>query len=104
MPVLGQFQAKVSYDGQSESLLVKEEGPLLCGRNWLQKLTLNWKKIEHVSQVYQAKSIEEVLELCSDVFKEELDTLRGLKARIRDNPEIPPRFCKSRWTGWRRLV
>ncbi|KAL1255447.1 hypothetical protein QQF64_013508 [Cirrhinus molitorella] len=47
MPVLGQFQAKVSYNGQSESLpliVVKGEGPSLCGRNWLQNLTLNWKK------------------------------------------------------------
>lgn len=99
MPVLGQFEAKVSYDGQTEVLsliVVKGEGPSLCGRNWLQKLSLNWRKIKHVSQVQQVTSIEEVLESCSEVFKEELGTLRGLKAKIRVNPEISPRFCKAR--------
>lgn len=98
MPVLGQFQAKVNYEKQSELLpvvVVKGEGPALCGRNWLHKLTLNWKKIKHISQVYEAKSLEEVLDSCSEVFKEELGTLRGITAKILVNPEIPPCFCKS---------
>nr|XP_055073117.1 uncharacterized protein K02A2.6-like [Misgurnus anguillicaudatus] len=99
MPVLGQFKAQVSYEGQSEQLpliVVKGEGPALCGRNWLQKLTLNWKKIKHVSQVPQPKTLQEVLDLCPDVFKDELGTLSGLKAKILVNPEVSPRFCKAR--------
>lgn len=96
MPVLGQFKAKVSYEGQSVLLpliVVKGEGPALCGRNWLQKLTLNWKKIKHVSQVHQPKTLQEVLDSCPEVFKEELGTLIGIKAKILVNSEISPRFC-----------
>lgn len=42
----------------------------------------------------QQKSIEEVLELHSEVFKDELGT-KMIKATILVNPEIRPKFCKS---------
>lgn len=99
MPVLGQFEVTVSYKQQREQLpliVVKGAGPALCGRNWLQKLILDWKEIKHVSEMHEPKSIEEVLKLHSEVFKDELGTLRGIKARILVNPEVNPKFCKSR--------
>lgn len=99
MPVLGQFEATVSYKQQTEQLpviVVKGSGPALCGRNWLKKITLDWKEIKHISEMHQPKSIEEVLELHSEVFKDELGTLRGITAKILVNPDISPKFCKSR--------
>lgn len=79
----------------------------MCGRNWLQKLTLNWKKIKHafkglpgqeelVTETTQLKSIEDVLELHSEVFKNELGTLRDVKATILVDPKVRPKFCKNR--------
>ena len=39
MPVLGQFEATVSFKQQTEQLpvvVVKGSGPALCGKNWLE--------------------------------------------------------------------
>lgn len=111
IPVLGQFEATVNYEKQSERLpliVVKGAGPALCGRNWLQKLSLNWKKIKHaveglpgqevklVGEITQLKSIADVLEVHSEVFKDELGTLRDIKATILVDPEVRPKFYKSR--------
>ncbi|XP_078253747.1 ER membrane protein complex subunit 2 isoform X1 [Rhinoraja longicauda] len=111
IPELGQFEATVKYESQSEQLpmiVVKGAGPALCGRNWLKKLTLNWKEIKHASdKSYQEDikhikemphltSIQDVLELHAEVFKDELGTLRDVKATILVEPGARPKFCKSR--------
>ncbi len=31
-------------------IVVEGNGPNLCGRNWLQKVMLNWKEVRYVSQ------------------------------------------------------
>lgn len=97
IPVLGQFTATVQYEDQVNELpliVVKGNGPNLCGRNWLQKVKLNWKIIRHVSK--QPGSIQEVLDKYSEVFKDELGTLKDIKATISVKPDVPPKFFKSR--------
>lgn len=95
--VTGQFTTKVSYEDQSEDLpviVVNWAGPALCGRNWLQKLNLNWKQIKHVStkeMLENAQSIQEVLEMHVEVFTDELGT-----ATILVKPDVPPKFYKNR--------
>jgi len=77
IPVLGQFTATAQYEDQVNELpliVVKGNGPNLCGRNWLQKVKLNWKIIRYVSQAKQPGSIQEVLDKYSEVFKDELGT------------------------------
>ncbi|KAK9515825.1 hypothetical protein VZT92_026433 [Zoarces viviparus] len=98
IPVLGQIIAKVVYEGQTVTLpllVVKGNGSTLCGRNWLRKLKLNWEQIKHL---YEAKctSLSEVLDKYSEVFREELGTLKDVKASIRVKPDAPPKFCKHR--------
>lgn len=45
IPVLGQFTVTVQYEDQVNELpLIVVEGNL-CGRNWLQKIKLDWKEI-----------------------------------------------------------
>ena len=51
MPVLGQFEAKVSYKQQRAKTSLGLE-----------------KKIKHVSEMHEPKSIEEVLKLYTEVF------------------------------------
>lgn len=44
IPVRGQFLAKVTYEDETADLpqiVVKEKGPSLCGRNWLEQIKLN---------------------------------------------------------------
>ncbi|KAG1941992.1 retrotransposable element [Pimephales promelas] len=47
IPVLGEIKVPVTYEGQQCSLpliVVKGDKPPLLGRNWLQKISLNWKE------------------------------------------------------------
>ncbi len=99
IPVLGQFTVTVQYQDQVNELpliVVEGNGPNLCGRNWLQKVKLNWKEVRYVSQTKQPGSIQEVLEKYSEVFKNELGTLKDIKATISAKPDVSPKFYKSR--------
>ena len=53
LTVLGTMNAVVQYEQQTQELpltVVAGDGPSLLGRDWLQHLTLNWKKINTVSK------------------------------------------------------
>ncbi|KAI7790217.1 hypothetical protein IRJ41_003016 [Triplophysa rosa] len=76
-------------------IVVEGNGPNLCGRNWLKKVKLNWKVIRYVSQTKQPGSIEEALKKYSEVFEEELGTLKDVKAAISVKNDVPPKFYKS---------
>ncbi|XP_027869143.1 uncharacterized protein K02A2.6-like [Xiphophorus couchianus] len=96
--VLGQLVAKVMYEDQAADLpllIVKGHGASLCGRNWLTKLRLNWQQIKYVGEPKQL-SLNELLDTYSDVFKEELGTLKDIKATIVVKPEMLPKFNKHR--------
>ncbi|XP_023193683.1 uncharacterized protein LOC111609437 [Xiphophorus maculatus] len=82
--VLGQLVAKVVYEDQATDLpllIVKGHGASLCGRNWLTKLRLNWQQIKYVGEPKHL-SLNELLDTYNDVFKEELGTLKDIKATI----------------------
>ena len=52
LQVAGQMLVNVKYGRQQNQLpvcVVKGNGPSLLGRNWLQKITLNWKSINLAS-------------------------------------------------------
>lgn len=93
--MVGQLIAKVVYEEQAVDLpllVVKGHGAL-CGRDWLAKLRLNWQQIRYVDEPKHL-SLNELLDAYSEVFKEELGTLKDIKASIVVKPEAPPRFCE----------
>ena len=93
--VVGCINVKVqSYrqEAQLPLLVVKGEGPSLLGRNWLTKLQLNWHKIS----VRTNQSLEHILKQHGSVFKDELGTLKGVKAKLYVDPQAQPRFFKVR--------
>ncbi|XP_061774106.1 uncharacterized protein K02A2.6-like [Nerophis ophidion] len=106
--VKGQFMAKVAYENQTASLpliVVGVEGPSLCGREWLDEIKLNWKMIkaaaintvaENLTSAQKPKSIQEVLAKYDEVFKDELGTLKDIKATISVKPDAVPKFHKAR--------
>ncbi len=54
IPVLGQIDVVVSYDAQKLTLplqVVPTDGPTLMGRDWLEKLKLNWQEIHNVPTI-----------------------------------------------------
>ena len=95
IPVVGSTQVQVAYEGQSAQLpliVVQGEGPILLGRNWLQKIQLNWNKIHYTPSA----GLEELLGRFPEIFQEGRGTLQGFEAKIHVDPGATPRFCRAR--------
>lgn len=70
-------------------------GANLCGRDWLGQLKLNWTEISFVKDV-NGTSVGELINKYSDVFHEELGTLKDIKASTIVRPDVTPKFWKHR--------
>ena len=98
IPVLGQITVTVKYQGQRAVLpllVIKGHGSTLCGRDWLRQLTLNWAEISFFKEK-KCSSVRDLLKKHSDVFHEELGTLKDIKASIIGRLDVTPKFCKHR--------
>ena len=71
------------------------EGPTLLGRDWMQQIRLDWSAIFQIKAV-QDGSLQPLLQPFEDIFKEELGTYTGDKAKIHIDPSVAPKFCKYR--------
>lgn len=65
----------------------------MLGRNWLDTLQLDWKKI---FTVQNESTLQHVLDHYPDVFREELGTMQGVTAKIHVDPNATPKFYKAR--------
>ena len=98
LPVKGKITCEVSYEGQTYTLpliVLAGEGPTLLGRDWMQQIRLDW------STVFQIKAVQDgslqpkpLLQPFEDIFKEELSTYTGDKAKIHIDTSLAPKFCK----------
>ncbi len=111
--VKGTSQVTVEYQEQKKTLpvvVVAGNGPNLLGRGWLAELKLSWDQIKHERHVLQIQtgddSLQKMLVRHSDVFKEELGTLRGLQAKCTFlqrqcldffAPDQCPMQCVQKW-------
>ena len=95
--MLGSITVTVDYQGQQEEpplLVVKGSGASLLGRNWLQKIRLDWQGIRHLQQI---PDLQETLQnKYDDVFDDGLGEINGMEARIDVDTQAQPRFCKAR--------
>ena len=85
------------YDGIEYPLpllVVGSKGPALLGRNWLEKIKLNWPIIKQLSS--HNKRLEEILHKHAHLFEEGLGTLQGTKAKIHVDSTVTPIFHKAR--------
>ena len=74
--VVGSVDVQVCYANQTAPLtlvVVKGEGPTLLGRNWLEKIKLNWGQIHYTL----TPGLHQVLGKYTQVFEEGLGTLRS---------------------------
>lgn len=96
--VQGEAMCNVEYEGKQYGLpiiIISGNGPTLLGRSWLQHISLNWPKLfQPILKVDD--QLTQLLESFSDVFKDELGTLRGDKVSIHIDSTVPPKFCKTR--------
>ena len=93
--VLGTAQVQVTHGENSaelELMIVDMDGPSLLGRNWLNKLTLDWSTLHYLHD----GPLGELLKKHSRLFREELGTLHGFQAKIHVNPHSVPMFCSAR--------
>ena len=96
--VLGTLNALVKYEAQSTDVplvVVKGSGPSLLGRNWLEHICLNWKKLQ-VNYTAKYRMLEEILEKHKVLFRSELGQAKTIEAKLHIASEAKPRFCKAR--------
>ena len=109
VPVLGECDVRVRYEGQRKQLtliVVKGDGPSLMGRNWLTQFQLDWPRLA----AYQTASVNAcsatsglpIVTKFPEVFGNGLGELRGQKAKIRVKSGATPRFCKPRAVPYAR--
>ena len=98
LSVLGAATVHVKYQGQEEQLpllVVKGGGPSLMGRDWLRKIRLNWKELNHLRSP-SILTLQHVLRRHAEVFQDKLGTVQGAAAKIRMDPQVQPCFCRPR--------
>ena len=93
---MGELFVKTEYHGQNATLpllVVQEDGPSLVGRNWLAQIRLDWKSIFSIKDGH---SLGSLLTQHSDVFREELGTVKDVKVKLYVKENCTPKFFKSR--------
>ena len=97
IPVLGSLVVEVEYTDQKERLpllVVDCEGPNIMGRDWLDKIKLDWKEIHYtVDQTHTANSIVNKFQ---DLWNDELGEVKGTKGKIYIKDNSCPKFFKPR--------
>ena len=93
---------KVKYYEQECTLplvVIKADShaPLLFGRSWLQVIQLDWPQISSQGQYsVQANVVNALKAKYSDIFKQELGTVKGIEAALHIKENVKPVFCKAR--------
>ena len=94
LEIIGQALVEVTYQDQTTKLslqILKGNGPNLFGRNWLKNIKLNWGSIKKISC-----DLDSMLSRHQSVFKDELGTMQGVKAKLFVEPESKLKFFKPR--------
>ena len=93
IPVLGELSVNVTHQDTSHtlSLLVKEDGPSLIGRNWLTKIRLDWKTIFTITGEWQ---LDELIHQHKSVFDGKLGSVKDLKVKLFVKENATPKFSK----------
>ncbi|KAL6455440.1 hypothetical protein MHYP_G00004880 [Metynnis hypsauchen] len=93
----GVIETEVQLNGQTTKLpvyIVKGNYPAILGRSWLEKIRLDWPLVRTLTK--QTTGLSEVLDRHSEVFKDELGMMRGIKATLDIKPDSKPKFLKAR--------
>ena len=86
----------MQHNGQSQQLVltvVAGQGPSLLGRDWLKNFRLDYP---HNKQAYEEGSLEYLLDKYTEIFSEELGTIKSFCAELNVDPAVKPTFFKAR--------
>ena len=95
---LGFCHVTVDYKGQSKELpiyVMKNDGPTLFGREWLESIQLNWPLLQ-LETSDTTPALDEILNKHAGVFSEGLGKMKNIQARIHLKESAQPRFWKAR--------
>ena len=91
---------KVAYSGQEYILpmiVAENEGkPTLLGRNWLEKLKVNWNEVFSLNGTLRNEELDCIVNKHADLFREGYDGMKGIEAHIRVCEGASPIYFKSR--------
>ena len=99
LAVLGTIEVQVKYGncvGKQVLFAVSWNGPTLLGYDWLMAIRLNWQSLGVATVQNTSLTLKSVLDKYSDVFKKELGTLKGFKAKLTLKPDSKPQLCRPR--------
>ena len=97
IPVLGELIVEVKYKEFCDFLpvvVLQGPEPSLFGRNWLQHIRLWWQEIFQINVAFP--DLPTLLNQHEALFKEELGTVKGIKAKIYVNSQAQPKYFKPR--------
>ena len=95
LTLLGEFQVRVTYQTREVHLplaVAKGDKPVLLGRNWLDKLKLDWATIFKVSEVNASDGL---IAKYQDLFEKGYGHLKQFKASIQVREDAQPIFLKA---------
>ena len=99
IPVSGEVQVNVAYGEQRKKLtlyVTKEDGPCLLGREWLTCIRLDWKTIGLAAMDKTRTRLHEMLKHYDEVFRDELGTMKEIKAELKLKENVTPKFHRPR--------
>lgn len=77
-------------------LVVKGNVPTLLGRNWLNKVKLDWRSMFPLYQEDSPSRLERLLKEFDSLFSEEMGCLKDFKVKIPIDKTVSPKFCRAR--------
>ena len=96
--VVGEITVIAKYNGQEFQLpLLVAEGKRtsLFGRNWMERIRLNWEEILHIERI-GGNSLERLLKQYKTVFADGYGEMTPFKAHITLKDDVAPIFHKAR--------
>ena len=101
LSIMGTYNVQVCYQSQVYTLpliVVKGRSPSLFGRNWLEKIKVDWNSI-HALQ--NSSSLSSLLDKYSSLFSDTLGLLQGTTAKLHVHPQATPNFFRARPVPYR---
>ena len=98
--IVGTYDVQVGYKSQSQTLplvVVQGYGPSLFGRNWLEKIKIDWNSIYSL----QEQSLTPLINKYNSLFSNFLGLLQDATAKLYVNTEAAPKFFRARPVPYR---
>ena len=70
--------------------------PTLLGRNWLEKLKVNWNEVFSLNGTLRNEELDCIINKHADLFREGYYGMKGIEAHIRVREGASPIYFKSR--------